>query len=95
MTATAAFSPDDRVELNPVFLLRWEEAQQSHVLLYPEGLVKLNETAALILDHCREGCRVGTLIERLTLAYGGADIGPDIMDFLSVAHAKSWIKIHA
>ena len=31
------------------FRLQWEEAQGCHVLLYPEGMVKLNDSAALIL----------------------------------------------
>ena len=28
-----------RPELNPMFLFRWEDTQDSYVLLYPEGLV--------------------------------------------------------
>ncbi|PPS58457.1 pyrroloquinoline quinone biosynthesis peptide chaperone PqqD [Pantoea sp. BRM17] len=28
------------------YRLQWEAAQQSHVVLYPEGMAKLNETAA-------------------------------------------------
>ena len=32
--------------------LQWEEAQAAHVLLYPEGMVKLNGTAGAILSRC-------------------------------------------
>jgi len=28
------------IEINPLYLFRWEEPQQSHVLLYPEGIVE-------------------------------------------------------
>ena len=31
------------------FRLQWEEAQGCHVLLYPEGMVKLNRSAGEIL----------------------------------------------
>jgi len=39
--------------INPLFRLQFEEAQDSWVLLYPEGMVKLNqsvETEVLITD---------------------------------------------
>ena len=32
--------------------LQWEPAQEAHVLLYPEGMVKLNGSAAAILSRC-------------------------------------------
>ncbi|EOK5619387.1 pyrroloquinoline quinone biosynthesis peptide chaperone PqqD, partial [Escherichia coli] len=32
------------------YRLQWEAAQESHVVLYPEGMAKLNETAAAILE---------------------------------------------
>ncbi|MEX8493025.1 pyrroloquinoline quinone biosynthesis peptide chaperone PqqD, partial [Sphaerotilus sp.] len=34
------------------FRLQWEEAQGCHVLLYPEGMVKLNRSAGEILTRC-------------------------------------------
>ena len=43
-------------------LLQWEPAQEAHVLLYPEGMVKLNGTAAAILTRC-DGAR--TLDDRV------------------------------
>ena len=30
-------------KLNRLFRLQYEEAQKTHVLLYPEGMVKLNQ----------------------------------------------------
>ena len=32
--------------------LQWEPAQDCHVLLYPEGMVKLNQSAGEILKRC-------------------------------------------
>ena len=34
--------------LRPGYRLQWEPAQQAHVLLYPEGMVKLNDSAGAI-----------------------------------------------
>jgi len=49
----------DKPTLSRLFRLQWEEAQNSYVLLYPEGMVKLNQSAGEILKrwkrllHCR------------------------------------------
>ena len=32
--------------------LQWEPAQDAHVLLYPEGMVKLNGSAGAIMSRC-------------------------------------------
>ena len=51
MTDTATPSPPaagERYALNPMYLFRWEPTQDSHVLLYPEGIVKLNQTAGAL-----------------------------------------------
>ena len=44
------------------FRFQWEEAQECFVLLYPEGMVKLNDSAAEILKRCQTACSVGDLI---------------------------------
>ena len=36
----------NKFHVNPNYRLQFEEAQQCHVLLYPEGLVKLSDSAA-------------------------------------------------
>ena len=41
-----------RYALNPIYLFRWEATQDAHVLLYPEGIVKLNRTAGEIIELC-------------------------------------------
>lgn len=85
--------PGDIVEINPVYLFRWEEPQQAHVLLYPEGVVKLNETAAEILGICTGQRPIEAIIHTLSARYDGADVGADVLEFLEVAHAKGWIRV--
>ena len=36
--------------LSKLYRLQWEKAQDAYVLLYPEGMVKLNESAGEILS---------------------------------------------
>ena len=45
-------SPLDKPKLSRLYRLQWEEAQDNYVLLYPEGMVKLNQSAAEILKRC-------------------------------------------
>lgn len=84
---------DDVVELCPNFHFRWEEPQQAHVLLYPEGIVKLNETAASILERCTDGRSIANVADELAGEYGGKDLSVDVLKFLEVAHAKGWIRL--
>ena len=43
-----------RPRLSRLFRLQWEEAQGAYVLLYPEGMVKLNDSAAQVLKRRRK-----------------------------------------
>ena len=68
MTDTATPSPPaagERYALNPMYLFRWEPTQDSHVLLYPEGIVKLNQTAGDIIERCDGRRTVAELIAEL------------------------------
>jgi pyrroloquinoline quinone biosynthesis protein D len=83
----------DTVELNPNFHFRWEEPQQAHVLLYPEGIVKLNDTAAAILEACTGGQTIAAGARELSERYGKGNLDEETLKFLEVAHAKGWIRL--
>ncbi len=54
-TAPAAAAPATTTSvpcIGPGFRLQWEPVQNAHVLLYPEGMVKLNQSAGEILKRC-------------------------------------------
>lgn len=93
METERQLSLHDVVELNPNFHFRWEEPQQAHVLLYPEGIVKLNATAAAILETCTGGHSIADGAAELMLRYGRSDLDAEALKFLEVAHAKGWIRI--
>ncbi|KIU52289.1 pyrroloquinoline quinone biosynthesis protein PqqD [Pseudomonas sp. 1239] len=75
------------------YRLQFETAQNSHVLLYPEGMVKLNGSAAAIALHL-DGLRsVAAIIAELDRQYpGAADLARDVDDFMVSAHAHGWIE---
>jgi len=88
----------DIYEIRPPFMFRWEESQQAHVLLYPEGIVKLNETGGQILELCDGQNSVETLIGKLAVMYCASDLAAvrsGVMNFLEVSHGKGWIRIKA
>ena len=82
----------DLVEINPLYIFRWEDSQDSHILLYPEGVVKLNQSAGAILEQVAKGLSVGGVIENLEQDYVEGDIGDSVLKFLEVSHAKGWIR---
>lgn len=86
-------SPGDTMEMHPNFHFRWEEPQQAYVLLYPEGIVKLNDSAAEILDICARGDRtIGEGSAVLENRYDHPQITAQIMQFMELAYAKGWIR---
>lgn len=93
MEAERQLRPEDAVELNPNYHFRWEEPQQAHVLLYPEGIVKLNPTAAAILQACAGApcIAIGTAV--LMRRYAKQNLGAEVLKFLETAHAKGWIRV--
>ena len=43
---------DQLLAFSPMHRLQWEEVQQKNVILYPEGMVELNQSSAEILKLC-------------------------------------------
>jgi pyrroloquinoline quinone biosynthesis protein D len=84
---------DDAVALNPTHHFRWEEPQRAHVLLYPEGIVKLNETAAAIIEAATGARSIKDAISDIAARYGRDDLEPKILAFLENARAKGWIRV--
>ncbi|WP_407729940.1 pyrroloquinoline quinone biosynthesis peptide chaperone PqqD [Pseudomonas helleri] len=76
------------------YRFQYEPAQKGHVLLYPEGMIKLNETAALIgglIDGERD---VAAIIAALDAQFPGVpELGDDIEQFMEVARAQHWIEL--
>lgn len=75
------------------FRLQWEPAQEAHVLLYPEGMVKLNGSAAAIMTRCDGVRTVADIVMDIERAYGVTGLSADVAAFMAMARAKSWLEI--
>ena len=76
------------------YRFQYEPAQKAHVLLYPEGMIKLNESAALIgglIDGQRD---VAAIINALQQQFPDVpELAEDIEQFMEVARAEHWIVL--
>ncbi len=75
----------------PLYRLQFEPAQDAWVLLYPEGLVKLNGPASEILKRCDGKANVAQITADLELAFNQPGLRNDVGDFLADAQARGWI----
>jgi len=71
---------------------QWEEVQNCHVILYPEGMVKLGDSSAEILKLCDGKNDVTAITNILQQQYPDAELDNDIKNFLETAHENGWIK---
>jgi pyrroloquinoline quinone biosynthesis protein D len=78
-------------QLSKLFRLQWEEAQNSYVLLYPEGMVQLNPSAAEILKRCDGTRDISSIVADLESAFSATELGPDVEEFLIAAQERGWI----
>ena len=74
--------------------LQFEPAQDCHVLLYPEGMVTLNASAAEILTRCNGKRSVEHVCALLSAEFGGVDVTADVHDFLRLAATQGWIALN-
>lgn len=83
---------DRPITIAPGFRLQWEDAQGAHVLLYPEGMVRLSESAGAILSRCDGERTLSGVLDSLNEAFPGADLEADVTEFLTIALEKGWIE---
>jgi pyrroloquinoline quinone biosynthesis protein D len=75
-----------------MFRLQWEEVQQCWVLLYPEGMVKLNGSAGEIMRRLNGEKTVQTVISDLETDFGTTGLQADVLAFLEIAGQQGWVK---
>ena len=75
------------------FRLQWEEAQNAHVLLYPEGMIKLNGSAGEILKRCDGAATIADITADLERAFAAANLSGDVIRFVTMAVEKKWLQI--
>jgi pyrroloquinoline quinone biosynthesis protein D len=73
--------------------LQWEPAQEAHVLLYPEGMVKLNGSAGAIMSRCDGVSTVAHIVADLERAFGVTGLADDVRAFVALALEKRWLEL--
>jgi pyrroloquinoline quinone biosynthesis protein D len=84
-------NPDLPVQFSRTHRLQWEEAQQKNVILYPEGMVELNESSAEILKLCDGTRTLAQIVNDLEEKFATQGLYNDINAFLEVALHNGWI----
>ncbi len=93
MVQNTPINLNDQPEINPTYMFRWEEQEQAYLMLYPEGIIKLNDSAGNILKLCSGERTLEKIIEELQQSFGVADLKDDVYGFMEVALGKGWIRI--
>jgi pyrroloquinoline quinone biosynthesis protein D len=62
--------------------LRYDEVREEHVLLVPEGVVRLNPTAAEVLELCDGQRSLDDIVGALSARYDGADVRDDVRELV-------------
>lgn len=88
----STLTPTTIPQLAAGYRFQWEEVQQCHVLLYPEGMVQLNDTAAAILSFCDGKRNVGEVVAALEQEYEAEGLYDDVAEFLEAAVDNGWVR---
>jgi pyrroloquinoline quinone biosynthesis protein D len=91
----SSLNADSRAYTRPclrrLFRLQWEPTQDAYVLLYPEGLVKLNQSAGEILTLCAGAHELDDIIDELEDLFSASDLAADIYRFIDHARQRGWL----
>ena len=82
---------DSRPRIGRGFRLQWEAAQDCHVLLYPEGMVKLNGSAGEIMKRCDGERSVAEIVADLEATFNAQGLQGDVLGFVEMAGQQRWL----
>jgi pyrroloquinoline quinone biosynthesis protein D len=87
-----SINPELNIQFSPLYRLQWEEAQQKYVILYPEGMVELNQSSAEILKCCDGTKQLAQIVDELEAKFATSGLTNDITNFLEIALNNGWIR---
>jgi pyrroloquinoline quinone biosynthesis protein D len=62
--------------------LQYDDVREKHLLLVPEGAVRLNETAAQVLELCDGERSFDEIAAALSQRYAGTDVSEDVRELI-------------
>lgn len=78
-------------QLSRLYRLQFEAVQNAWVLLYPEGMVKLNDSAAEILRRCTGQLSVDDIVNELETLFKVQNLAPQVRNMLQEGARRGWI----
>ena len=81
-----------RPQLSKLFRLQYETAQSAWVLLYPEGMVQLNASAAEILQRCDGSRDIDAIVAELEALFEVQGIRAEVLNLLQEAQRRGWVS---
>lgn len=85
------FNADNIPALATPYRFQWEEVQDCFVILYPEGMIKLSQSAGAIMNHCDGSKTIAEIITELQEKFQIKNIENDIYKFIEAAYENGWI----
>ncbi len=71
--------------------LHYDKVGGEHVLLVPEGIVRLNPTAVAVLELCDGDSELDGIVATLSERYGGADLSDDVRGLVAAMTDKGLV----
>ena len=91
-TASNALEPPPALpHLSRRLRLQYEAAQTRWVLLYPEGMVQLNDSAAEILRRCDGRHTVADIVSELEALFDTQGIAPQVRALIAEGTRRGWL----
>ncbi len=75
------------------YRLQFEAVQEAWVLLYPEGMIKLNRSAGEIMQRCNGQRHVAHIVADLETSFGVSGLQQDVLAFLNLARLQGWLGL--
>ncbi len=63
--------------------LQYDDVREEHLLLVPEGAVRLNPTAVAVLELCDGERSLDEIVSTLSERYEGADLRDDVLGLVN------------
>ncbi|HEX5194610.1 MAG TPA: pyrroloquinoline quinone biosynthesis peptide chaperone PqqD [Solirubrobacteraceae bacterium] len=71
--------------------LHYDKVRSEHVLLVPEGIVRLNPSAVAVLELCDGERELDEIVSDLSERYPGADVSADVRGLVDAMSEKGLV----
>jgi len=71
--------------------LRYDDVREEHLLLIPEGAVRLNPTAAEVLALCDGERSLDDIVAALSARYEGSDLRDDVVELVDAMEQQGLV----